>query len=168
MKFLFTIILTAVILAASAQEYTMDGNEIKITKPILFKTASPTLLPESDEALLIIKKYLDAKSYISLLRVEGHTDRLTDEAGTRKESSYQTLSEQRARSVCRRLIELGVDCKRLIAVGFGSQKPVADNSTPEGRAANRRISFVNAALKDHPIGGMPVDGGGVVAGDVCE
>lgn len=154
--------------AASAQNYTIEGNEVKIDKPIRFKIASATLLPESDEALMIIKNYLDAKTYITLLRVEGHTDRLTDDAGTRKESTYQYLSEQRAKAICRRLVELGVDCKRLIAVGFGSQKPIADNSTPEGRTANRRISFINAALRGHLIGGMPADGGGVVVGDVCE
>ena len=115
---------------ASAQNYTIEGNEVKIDKPIRFKTASATLLPESDEALMIIKNYLDTKTYITLLRIEGHTDRLTDEAGTRKESTYQYLSEQRAKAICKRLVELGVDCKRLIAVGFGSQKPIADDSTP--------------------------------------
>lgn len=62
---------------------------------------------------------------------------------------------------------MGADCKRLIAVGFGSTKPVADNNTAEGKAANRRVSFINAALRSRPIGGMPVDGGGKVAGDIC-
>ena len=169
MRYLLSIIFCSIISSvAVSQNYTIEGNEVKIDKPIRFKIASATLLPESDEALMIIKNYLDAKTYITLLRVEGHTDRLTDDAGTRKESSYQYLSEQRAKAICKRLVELGVDCKRLIAVGFGSQKPIADNSTPEGRTANRRISFINAALRGHLMGGMPADGGGVVAGDVCE
>jgi len=165
--FAFACLLCAI--KASAQDYKLDGNEVKINADIKFKIATATLLPESDAALLIIKKYLDDKPYISLLRVEGHTDRLTDEYGTRKESSYQTLSEQRALAVCRQLVKLGVDCKRLVAVGFGSQKPVADNSTAEGRTANRRIAFVNVALRGHAIGGLPADGGGKVAeGEVCE
>ena len=63
---------------------------------------------------------------------------------------------------------MGVDCKRLIAVGFGSAKPVADNSTPEGKAQNRRVSFFNAALRGRLIGGMPADGGGQIAGDLIE
>ncbi|UEG51142.1 OmpA family protein [Ferruginibacter lapsinanis] len=163
MKYLFsTILFSALFFVASAQDYIIEGNEVKIDKPILFKTASATLLPESDEALTVIKNYLEAKTYISLLRVEGHTNSAGDE------SAAQYLSEQRAKAVCKRLVELGVDCKRLLAVGFGSQKPIADNSTPEGRAANTRISFMNAAIRGHLIGGMPGDGGGVVAGDVCE
>ena len=77
------------------------------------------------------------------------------------------LSEKRALAVCATLVKLGVDCKRLIAVGFGSSKPVADNVTAEGKATNRRLIFVNAALRNHAIGGMPVDGGGKVAGEIC-
>ncbi|MBP6608828.1 MAG: carboxypeptidase regulatory-like domain-containing protein, partial [Deltaproteobacteria bacterium] len=38
---------------------------------------------------------------------------------------------------------------------------------PDGRAQNRRVAFVNAALRGRPIGGMPIDGGGKVAGDLC-
>jgi hypothetical protein len=46
-------------------------------------------------------------------------------------------------------------------------KPVADASTPEGRAANVRIDAINAALRGRLIGGMPADGGGQLAGDPC-
>ena len=60
-----------------------------------------------------------------------------------------------------------IDCNRLIAVGFGSTKPVADNSTPVGKAENRRIEFVMAGLRGKAISGMPLDGGGKVAGDLC-
>ena len=146
---------------ASAQDYKIENGEVKITKEIQFKTASAELLPESDAALLIIKKYLDDKSYISLLRVEGHTD---DNGNAQ---ALQQLTEQRALAVCKRLVALGVDCKRIIPVGFGSTKPVADNSTPDGKAQNRRVSFINAALRGKLIGGMPADGGGVVSGDPC-
>jgi OOP family OmpA-OmpF porin len=145
-------------LVAATQEYKLEGNEVKIDKSILFETGSATLKPESMAAFAIIKKYLDDKLYISLLRVECHTD---NNAG-------QSLSEKRALAVCKELVKMGVDCKRLIAVGFGNSKPVADNGTPEGRAANIRVSFINAALRSHPIGGMPVDGGGKVAGDSCD
>lgn len=50
-----------------------------------------------------------------------------------------------------------------LAVGFGNTKPVADNSTVDGKAQNQRISFVIAALRGRPIGGMPLDGGGKIA-----
>ncbi len=57
----------------------------------------------------------------------------------------------------------GISCARLIGVGFGSSKPVAANDSAENRARNRRTVFVNAALRGRAIGGMPLDGGGVVA-----
>ena len=70
-------------------------------------------------------------------------------------------------SVSRALVRRGVDCKRLIPVGFGSSKPVAFEATPEGKAQNQRIEMVNAQLRGIAIGGMPADGGGRVAGDPC-
>ena len=146
-----------------AQNYKLEGSEVKIDLPIVFESGSSILKPESDAALKIIKQYLDDKSYISLLRVEAHTDNDGDPAKS------QALSERRAFQVCMALIGMGVDCKRLIAVGFGGTKPIEDNSTPAGKAANRRISFVNAALRGHMIGGMPADGGGVaVPVDICK
>jgi OOP family OmpA-OmpF porin len=159
----FTVLSFFVLLAvtATAQEYKLEGNEVKIEKEVVFEPGSYQLKPESTAALQIIKKYLDDKSYISLLRVECHTD------NSGSEVENQSLSQKRALTVCAALIKLGVDCKRLIAVGFGSNKPVADNSTAVGKAMNRRTTFVNASLRNHPIGGMPVDGGGKVAGEIC-
>lgn len=148
--------------SAAAQDYKLEGNEVKITKAIVFETGSDKLKPESNAALEIIKQYLTDKAYISTLRVEAHTDNAGNEA------TNQTLSEKRALAICKKLVEMGVDCKRLIAVGFDSTKPVADNSTAEGKAQNRRISFFNAALRGRLIGGMPADGGGKVAGEVCQ
>ena len=56
----------------------------------------------------------------------------------------------------------------LLAAAFGDTKPIADASTAEGRAANRRIEIVNASLRGIPIGGMPVDGGAPAAVPVCD
>ncbi len=148
-------------LSACAQDYKLEGSEVKISKPISFETGSDVLTPESDAALKIVKQYLDEKSYISLMRVEAHSDNSGDA------SQNQALTEKRAYAVCKALVAMGVDCKRLIAVGFGSTKPIEDNSTPDGKAVNRRISFINAALRGHLLGGMPADGGGVVAGVIC-
>lgn len=161
MRTLLLIILLFPGLSVFCQDYKLEGNEVKVNKTILFKTGSDALNPESIQALEVIKKYLDEKSYISLLRVEVHTDN----AG--EESVSQELSEKRALAICRKLVSMGVDCKRLIAVGFGGTKPVADNSTVEGKAANRRTSFVNVALRGRVIGGLPTDGGGKVAGNTC-
>ncbi len=145
-----------------AQDYKLEGNEVKLQKEIVFETGSDKLKPESNAALEIIKQYLTDKSYISTLRVEVHTD------NTGNAAASQTLSEKRTLAVCKKLVEMGVDCKRLIAVGFGDTKPVAANDSPEGRAQNRRTCFINAALRGRAIGGMPLDGGGKVAGDPCQ
>ena len=161
MKWFLTILLASFAFTLQAQDYKLEGGEIKITKPVLFEAGSAKLKPESTVALQIIKQYLDDKSYISMLRVEAHTDNNADPAAS------QPLSEKRALAVCKKLIELGVDCKRLIAVGFGDTKPVADNSTPDGKAENSRVTFVNVSLRGHVIGGMPIDGGGKVAGELC-
>lgn len=146
---------------APLPRFELDGNELKVPASVLYETGSDKLKPESDAAIDHVKSYLDAKSYISLLRVEVHTD------SQGAADANQALSEKRALAVVRALIAKGVDCKRLIAVGFGASKPVESNATPEGRARNRRTSFINAALRGRPIGGMPVDGGGKVAGDAC-
>ena len=150
---LVTLLAFWVFAGASAQGYRIEDGEVKVDGVILFETGSARLKAESDEALGNIKKYLDEKSYISLLRIEGHVD---------GSSGDQDLSEARANAVARWLVGAGVDCKRVIPVGFGAGKPVS-----ELRSANTRVSFVNAALRGRAIGGMPVDGGGKVAGDPC-
>lgn len=149
-------------LVAAAGAFEIKDNALVLPAPIAFETAGDGLRPESDVSLQHVASYLKEKSYISLLRIEGHTDSQGDP------SKNQTLSEKRALAVGRWLVAHGVECQRLLAVGFGGSKPIAANSTPEGRAQNRRIHFVNAALRGRPIGGMPVDGGGRVAGDLCK
>jgi OOP family OmpA-OmpF porin len=161
MKLYLTIVLACFAITLQAQDYKLEGNEVEISKPVLFETGSAKLKPESIAALEIIKQYLTDKSYISQLRVECHTDN----SGEAKIN--QALTEKRAVAVCKKLIELGVDCKRLVAVGFGDTKPVADNSTPAGKAENLRVSFINVSLRGKIIGGMPVDGGGKIAGELC-
>ena len=143
-------------------KFELEGNNLKVPYAVVFDTAKPTLTAGSAPALEFVKAYLDAKTYISMMRVEVHSDAAGDEKASQK------LSEQRAYAVTKALVAAGIDCKRLIPVGFGSTKPVADNKTAEGRMANRRTVFANAALRGRPIGGNPLDGGGVIAGDPCK
>lgn len=139
--------------SAAPVTYKLDGNRLELPAPIVF--TGEALDPASDPALEHARGYLAAKDYITLMRVEGHAD-------------DQALSERRAVTVARWLIAHGVDCKRLIAVGFGANKPIADNRTPEGRAQNTRIELHNAELRGRAIGGAPTDGGGQVASaDLC-
>lgn len=102
--------------------------------PILFGSGSG----EIDEAsLAIIAEVATAIQETPDVPVEivGHTD----DSGS--DELNQQLSEERAFAVRLRLIELGVDPDRLTSRGAGESEPIADNSTDEGKAANRRIAF---------------------------
>jgi outer membrane protein OmpA-like peptidoglycan-associated protein len=69
------------------------------------------------------------------MEVSGHTDNTGTAQGNAK------LSENRARAVRALLVKSGVPSAMLTAKGFGSEKPIADNTTEEGRFRNRRIEF---------------------------
>jgi OOP family OmpA-OmpF porin len=157
-------LLIGTLLAVSADPvtYELDGNSLKVPYAVTFDTGKPSLKPQSEAALDFVKRYLDEKSSISTLRVEVHSD------ATGSSAANQKLSEARAAAIVSALIKRGVDCKRLVAVGFGETKPMAPNDTPEGKARNRRVEFVNAALRGKPIGGLRLDGGGVVAPVPCD
>jgi OOP family OmpA-OmpF porin len=137
-----------------------DG-KVELPGPVVFETGSDKLSPESDAVLEHVQKYLEEKPEVTLLRIEGHTDSDGDDAAN------QTLSEARSMAVAMWLVAKGIDCKRLLPVGFGESQPVAPNDTAEGKAQNRRTSFFNAAISGRPIAGKPVDGGGKRAGDPC-
>jgi OOP family OmpA-OmpF porin len=68
--------------------------------------------------------------------IEGHTDWIGSEAYN------QGLSERRAESVRRYLVEHGVDESRLSTAGYGESRPIASNETREGRALNRRVELM--------------------------
>ena len=69
------------------------------------------------------------------IEIEGHTD------NTGKAAFNQKLSQLRAEAVKTYMIKKGIDAARLSVVGYGQEKPVADNSTSKGRAENRRVEF---------------------------
>jgi OOP family OmpA-OmpF porin len=142
--------------------FEVENGQLKLPGPVMFETGKAVLKPESDAVLDVVKQYLEAKPAITLLRIEGHTDNVGIAADNQK------LSEARSMAVAQWLIGKGIACKRLLPVGFGQDKPIGDNKTAEGKEQNRRTAFVNAELKNKAIGGMPVDGGGKVAGDPCK
>jgi OOP family OmpA-OmpF porin len=147
------------------KEFAMEKGALKLPGPVVFETGSDKLKPESDTVLQFVKDYLDAKQDITLLRIEGHTD--NDGIAT----ANQTLSEKRALAVSRWLVGKGIDCHRLLPVGFGQTRPTVGTATAQTReeqAQNRRTAFVNAAIKGKPVGGLAVDAGGKVAGDPCK
>jgi OOP family OmpA-OmpF porin len=156
------VVLALVSAAAADKKFKLDGHKLVVPGPIVYETGKPAVKSDSDPTLVHVKKYLDAKKAVTMLRIEVHSDSRGSESHNLK------LSAMRALAVARILVERGVDCKRLIAVGFGERKPVGDNKTPAGREANRRTDFVNATLNDKPIDDAPIDGGGTVAGDPCD
>jgi len=106
---------------------------------VLFAFNSAELSSEATHTLDELGKALtssDLKSYCFV--VEGHTDNVGSDAYNLK------LSERRAQSVVRYLKErFKIEEDRLQATGYGKRKPIADNSTDEGRQKNRRVQVAN-------------------------
>ena len=106
-----------------------------VTRGILFDVNKATITGESMGAINEIVKLMTEHPDLNF-SIEGHTD------SDGEESSNQKLSEDRADAVKVMLIKLGVDASRLESNGWGESKPVSENSTPEGKANNRRVEFV--------------------------
>jgi outer membrane protein OmpA-like peptidoglycan-associated protein len=101
---------------------------------LTFETGKATLKPESQEQLKNISEILKAYPKVTL-KIGGYTDNTGDPQVNLK------LSQQRADTVMADIVRLGVNASRLKAEGYGKEHPVADNSTEEGRAKNRRIDM---------------------------
>lgn len=100
-----------------------------------------------DDALALIDDLADAlRESEAQLRVEGHTDS-TPINNARYHSNWE-LSTARASSVLARLLVRGIPSARLSVAGYADERPVADNSTPEGRALNRRVDLVILSKKN--------------------
>ncbi len=106
-----------------------------ITHGINFDYDKATLKPESMGTLNMIQKIMTGDPEVKF-EVGGHTDGDGDAAYNLK------LSQQRADAVRSQLIAKGIDGARLTAKGYGKTKPIADNTTDEGKANNRRVEFV--------------------------
>ncbi len=101
---------------------------------IHFNTGKADILPDSESTLNEIVKLMQQEGSLRL-RIEGHTDNQGNA------TANQALSEKRAQAVVAWLTGHGVSAARLTAKGFGQTKPVADNSTEDGRAKNRRVEL---------------------------
>lgn len=162
MKFIMTLQAISVSLLSLAQVPKIEDGKLILENPVTFKTAGAELTDEGKDALQPVKAFLLQKDYITTLRIEGPLD------NTISADAAQKLTEKRAMAVCKWLVENGIDCNRLIAVDFGNTKPIVSNDDPMSKAQNRRMEFVLAAMRGKAIGGMPMDGGGIIAGDVCK
>ncbi|MDR1792814.1 MAG: OmpA family protein [Bacteroidales bacterium] len=113
----------------------LTSNGKIITYGITFDVGKATIKPESMGEINRIAQLMTENPELKF-SVEGHTD------NTGSAASNQTLSEERSKAVMAKLVEMGISKDRLSAAGKGQTAPIADNSTDEGRAKNRRVEFV--------------------------
>ncbi len=137
---------------------TVKGDSVSIPGNIVFDTKKATLKEGAGSEVVLdqLKLFLDENPQVTKLRIEGHTDNVGQPGDNEK------LSGERALTIKKWLVDKGVAKERLIAVGFGEKKPVADNSKEEGRAQNRRTEFKIAELKGKAYLGMDPTAGAKV------
>lgn len=102
---------------------------------INFDFGKSELKPDGERTVDEIAKMLKSNTGLKI-RIEGHTDNVGSAAANK------SLSENRAGAVMSALIRRGIDSRRLAVAGLGSERPIADNRTEEGRAKNRRVELV--------------------------
>jgi outer membrane protein OmpA-like peptidoglycan-associated protein len=102
---------------------------------INFDTAKATIRPDSEPVLNEVATLLQRQPDWYLM-IAGHTDNVGTDAVN------VPLSRQRAEAVIAWLGAKGIDKGRLTAAGFGSKKPLEDNSTDDGKAKNRRVDLI--------------------------
>ena len=112
----------------------IEENKFRLDK-VFFKVGESNLLSESYEQLDGLLKMMKADPKMKII-VEGHTDNVGDPVQNKR------LSLERAFNVRTYLIGKGIAGNRIQFKGYGDTKPIADNSTEEGKKTNRRVEFV--------------------------
>jgi outer membrane protein OmpA-like peptidoglycan-associated protein len=109
-------------------------DKIELLQKIFFAFNKDTILEKSYPLLQEVAQALKDHPNIKV-RIEGHTD-------SKGSDSYNLkLSDKRAKSVRDFLIKQGIAPDRMVAIGYGETRPIADNDTEEGREMNRRVEF---------------------------
>ncbi|MBP1629192.1 MAG: outer membrane protein/peptidoglycan-associated protein [Bacteroidetes bacterium] len=111
----------------------LEGETVVLNN-VFFASNSSELLPSSEAELNTLTDLLKKNPQI-IIEISGHTD------NTGNPSSNMELSNKRAVSVKTYLETKGISSERLISKGYGQTKPIAENTTEEGRAKNRRTEF---------------------------
>jgi len=123
-------------LEGSSVSVTRNGDTLNLNMPgnVTFDSGKASITtgfnPVLDDIAKVMNKYPE-----TLIEVQGHTDNIGSDA-----DNYR-LSEFRAKNVGSALATRGVAASRIKTVGFGESTPIADNSTPAGREANRRVEI---------------------------
>lgn len=119
--------------SAAAVENAKEGEHLQLNN-VNFASASAALTPESSKELDMIVEIMNKYPKMTV-EVSGHTDN----AG--KKDKNKALSEARAKAVAAYVASKGIAADRMKAVGFGDEKPLAENTTPENKKKNRRTEF---------------------------
>lgn len=135
----------------------VENGALVLPSAVAFAPGTDVLATGSDAGLGQVAQFLAEKSYITLLRVETNSASLADRTANLQ------LGKARAQRLAAWFAAHGVDCKRLIYVTFGPDKPMVAGMGAE----NERVEFLPATLRDRPIGGMPVDGNGLLVQSPC-
>ena len=129
---------------------TDRGVTIEINDSLLFAPGQAVLDPAAVRAMQAVAEVIAPTEFPVI--IEGHTDNVP--ISTPQFPSNWELSAVRATTVLRLFVDTGVGASRLTAIGYGDQRPVSDNATPEGRARNRRVAIqIEASLGASPSNG---------------
>lgn len=109
-----------------------EKSEHIVLEGINFDTNKATIRPDSFPQLDRVVEFMTKKKNVRI-QISGHTDNVG------KREANKSLSEKRARAVRDYIVGKGVDGSRVEAVGYGDEKPIAPNTSEEGRQRNRRI-----------------------------
>jgi outer membrane protein OmpA-like peptidoglycan-associated protein len=130
------------------------GNEIKIKRQIHFETDSAKISLDSNGLLEEIADTMIRNPCLKQIEIQGHTD------NTGAKDHNKVLSDQRANAVREWLLGHGIEPGRLVAQGYGQERPISPNVTPAGKERNRRVQFM---IKDQEKGCGGNKGGGAAA-----
>ncbi len=134
--------------AHKKKRVVVKREKIEINDKIFFAYDSDRILPQSYDLLDNVAQVINEHTEIPAIFIEGHTD------SDGPDDYNLALSDRRAKSVMRYLIDKGVAQDRLKAKGFGETQPIASNDTEEGKAQNRRVEF-NIVDQDKPSSSAP-------------
>ena len=112
-----------------------SASDRSVLQGVSFESGSAVLLGSSNQALNSLLSELKTQPALKLT-VEGHTD------STGSYRNNLELSRRRAQAIVDWLVAHGIQTARLKVAGYGSSRPIADNSTAQGRERNRRIEIV--------------------------
>jgi hypothetical protein len=115
----------------------LRDNKIDFKEKIQFEVNKAIIKPESDSLLAEIADVIKKNPQVKKISIEGHASAEGDA------KHNKVLSDDRAKAVMAHLVKKdGVDAARMVAKGWGVEKPIAPNDTEENREKNRRVEFL--------------------------